>query len=96
MFIALKTDGDIRHRARDLAVRIGAVAAVLAVVFLVWTQAKTGTARHRRRLRRSPRSPWSAGCVAARAGREGWAFVGTFVTIAPRRRRACSSRCSPT
>ena len=30
MFVALKTDGDIRHRARDLAVRIGAVAAVLA------------------------------------------------------------------
>ena len=44
MFVALKTDGDIRHRARALAVRIGAVAALLAVVFLVWTQLKTGTA----------------------------------------------------
>ena len=44
LFVALKTDGDIRHRARGLALRIGAVAAVLAVVFLVWTQLKTGTA----------------------------------------------------
>jgi cytochrome bd ubiquinol oxidase subunit II len=81
LFVALKTDGDIRHRARDLAVRIGAVAAVLAVVFLVWTQIKTGT-------------PVTAvlfvlaalalvgGLVAARAGLEGWAFLGTFVTIA--------------
>jgi cytochrome bd ubiquinol oxidase subunit II len=81
LFVALKTDGDIRHRARDLAVRIGAVAAVLAVVFLVWTQIKTGT-------------PVTAvlfvlaalalvgGLVAARAGMEGWAFLGTFVTIA--------------
>lgn len=80
MFVALKTDGEIRHRARELAVKIGAVAAVLAVVFLVWTQAKTGT-------------PVSAvlfvvaalalvgGLVAARAGREGWAFIGTFLTI---------------
>jgi cytochrome bd ubiquinol oxidase subunit II len=81
LFVALKTDGDIRHRARALALRTGAVAAVLAVVFLVWTQLKTGT-------------PVSAvlfvlaalslvgGLVAARAGLEGWAFLGTFVTIA--------------
>ncbi|WP_107772703.1 cytochrome d ubiquinol oxidase subunit II [Nocardioides sediminis] len=80
LFVALKTDGDIRHRARALALRTGAVAAVLAVVFLVWTQVKTGT-------------PVSAalfvvaalglvgGLVAARAGREGWAFTGTFLAI---------------
>ena len=43
MFIALKTTGDIRHRARDLSVKVGLVAAVVAVVFLVWTQIDTGT-----------------------------------------------------
>jgi cytochrome d ubiquinol oxidase subunit II len=81
MFIALKTDGEIRHRARGLAVRLGLGAAAAAVVFLVWTQAKVG-------------SPSSAvafvvaavalvgGVLAAWRGREGWAFVGTFVTIA--------------
>ncbi len=42
MFLALKTDGDIRHRARALSVKLGLVAAVVAVVFLVWTQAMTG------------------------------------------------------
>src|SRR6478735_1031029 len=44
LFVALKTDGPIRHRARSLAVRVGAVAALVAVVFLVWTQASTGSA----------------------------------------------------
>ncbi len=81
VFLALKTDGEIRHRARAIAVRVGLVAAVLAVVFLVWTQAKTGSA-------------WSAaafvlaaltlllGLLAAAKAREGWAFIGTFLAIA--------------
>ena len=43
MFVALKTDGEIRHRARALSVRLGMVAAVVAVVFLVWTQIDTGS-----------------------------------------------------
>jgi cytochrome d ubiquinol oxidase subunit II len=81
MFVALKTDGEIRHRARALAVRTGACAAVASVVFLVWAQVETG-------------GPASAalfagaavvlllGIAAATRGREGWAFTGTFVTIA--------------
>jgi cytochrome d ubiquinol oxidase subunit II len=81
MFVALKTDGDIRHRARDLAVRIGLVAAVLAVVFLVWTQVRTGTAITAV-VFAAAAVALLAGLAAARVGREGWAFVGTFVTIA--------------
>lgn len=80
MFVALKTDGEIRHRARDLAVRIGAVAAVLAVVFLVWTQVRTGTALTAVIFAVAALA-LVGGLVAARAGREGWAFVGTFATI---------------
>jgi cytochrome d ubiquinol oxidase subunit II len=80
MFVALKTDGEIRHRARDLAVRIGAVAAVLAVVFLVWTQVRTGTALTAVVFAVAALA-LVGGLVAARAGREGWAFVGTFATI---------------
>ena len=65
MFVALKTDGDIRHRARDLAVRIGAVAAVLAVVFLVVDPARRPAPRVTAVVfvvaalvaRRRPRSP---------------------------------------
>ncbi|GAB3023134.1 cytochrome c oxidase assembly protein [Nocardioides flavus (ex Wang et al. 2016)] len=80
MFVALKTDGDIRHRARDLAVRIGVVAAVLAVLFLVWTQVRTGTATTAVVFAAAALA-LVGGLVAACAGREGWAFVGTFVTI---------------
>jgi cytochrome d ubiquinol oxidase subunit II len=80
MFVALKTDGEIRHRARDLAVRIGAVAAVLAVLFLVWTQLRTGTAVTAVVFAVAALA-LVGGLVAARAGREGWAFVGTFATI---------------
>ena len=81
LFVALKTDGDIRHRARDLGLVVGLATAGVAVVFLVWTQAMTGNL-------------WSSaifvaaalallgGLFAAWKVREGWAFVGTFVTIA--------------
>lgn len=81
VFVSLKTDGEIRFRARAFAVRSGLAAAVAAVAFLAWTQALTGT-------------PVSAvlfvvaalalvaALVLVRAGREGWAFLGTFVTIA--------------
>ena len=94
MFVALKTDGDIRHRARDLAVRIGAVAAVLAVVFLAWTQLKTGTAALRGRLRGrravARRRPASRRCAAGRAGPSSarsspsaLAVAGLFVALFP-------------
>jgi cytochrome bd ubiquinol oxidase subunit II len=81
MFVALKTDGDIRHRARALAVRIGAVAAVLAVVFLAWTQAHTGNGGSAV-LFVLAAVALVAGLLMAARGREGWAFLGTFVTLA--------------
>ena len=81
IFIALKTDGKVRYEARVIAQRVGIVAAVLAVMLL-------GVARPRRRQAAS----WATTVVAAvallgaiaanRAGREGWAFIGTAVTIA--------------
>src|SRR5665647_930495 len=44
MYIALKTDGDIRHEARRLSIRVGAVAAVLAVLLLLTINVSTGSA----------------------------------------------------
>jgi len=80
IFIALKTQGDIRGEARALSLKLGAVAAVLAVVLLVAVNASTGSL-----------ASWIAAVVAAVAllaglfaafrEREGWAFVGTFVAI---------------
>ncbi len=81
MFTALKTDGEIRHRARALAVRLGVAAAVAAVVFLVWAQVVTGTPASAVVFAAAAVS-LLAGVAAAARGREGWAFVGTFVTIA--------------
>jgi cytochrome d ubiquinol oxidase subunit II len=80
IFIALKTEGDIRHDARALALKTGAVAALLAVALLVSVNVSTG-------------STWSwiaavvaavallAGLFAISRDREGWAFIGTFVAI---------------
>lgn len=37
LFITLKTEGQIKDRARALAVKVGIIATVLAAAFLVWT-----------------------------------------------------------
>jgi len=81
MFIALKTDGRIREDARQLAVQVGGTAAAIAVVFLLWTQIMTGTVASGVAFGLAAVA-LLAGLYAANAGREGWAFLGTFVTIA--------------
>jgi cytochrome d ubiquinol oxidase subunit II len=80
LFIALKTDGDIRHRARHLAVMVGLPTAGVAVLFMTLTQFISGDL-------------WSSaffvaaafaflgGLYAAFRTREGWAFIGTFAAI---------------
>jgi cytochrome d ubiquinol oxidase subunit II len=80
-FLALKTTGDVRVRAGRLAGRVGLVAAVLAVVFLAWTQQKTGDPASAT-LSVLAAVALVGGLVANRRGHEGWAFVGTAVTIA--------------
>ncbi|MBZ5739786.1 cytochrome d ubiquinol oxidase subunit II [Nocardioides mangrovi] len=81
VFLALKTDGDIRHRARALAIRLGLVAAVVAVVFLVWAQVHTGNAGSAVLFVVAALALVGA-LAASYAGREGWGFIGTFVCIA--------------
>ena len=81
MYVALKTDGPIRREARVLATRLGLGAAVLAVAFLAWTQLDTGSVASAA-LFAVAAVALLAGVAAAGAGREGWAFLGTFVTIA--------------
>ena len=81
LFIALKTDGPIRLRARALAMKVGAAAAVVAVAFLAWTQVSTGDASSAIAFVVAALA-LVAGLAAAQVGREGWAFLGTFVAIA--------------
>ncbi len=81
IFVALKTDGRIRHEARSIAQRVGVVAALLAVVLLLVLGASDG------KLGSWVTTVVAAGSLLAaiwanRVGREGWAFIGTAVTIA--------------
>jgi cytochrome d ubiquinol oxidase subunit II len=82
MFIALKTDGEIRQRARALSVQLGLAAAVVAVIFMVWTQTKDGSSTGSAVAFVLAALALVSAIFAAWKGREGWAFVGTFATIA--------------
>ncbi|GAA4306959.1 cytochrome d ubiquinol oxidase subunit II [Streptomyces venetus] len=80
VFVGLKTVGDIRERARKLALRVGALTAVLALAFLLWTQADRGDGASLVAVVVAVASLVVA-LVAARAGREGWAFALSGLTI---------------
>jgi cytochrome d ubiquinol oxidase subunit II len=85
LFVALKTDGDIRQRARRLAARSGVITVMVAALFLIWT-----VVDHLE----SPILWLVVACAAGAAvaliaaltanarGREGRAFAGLAVTIA--------------
>jgi cytochrome d ubiquinol oxidase subunit II len=80
VFLALKTSGEVRERARVVAQRVGLATVVLAGGFLLWTQLAHGKG-----------ITWATAAVAAvalvagllltRLGRDGWSFVATAVTI---------------
>jgi cytochrome d ubiquinol oxidase subunit II len=80
VFLALKTVGDIRERARRTAARVGVVAAALAVVFLVVTQIIRpdvfGAV-----LSAVAALAFVAGLLANARGREGWAFAATAAAL---------------
>jgi cytochrome d ubiquinol oxidase subunit II len=80
VFVGLKTVGEIRERARKLALRVGAVTALLALAFLLWTQADRGDGLSLVAMVAAVASLLVA-LVAARAGREGWAFALSGLTI---------------
>ncbi len=79
IFVSLKTEGPIREDARILATKAGLITAVLAVIFLGWTNLNTGDA-----------ISWALTGLAAVAllaaiglnirGSEGLAFLGTTLT----------------
>ncbi|MFW7415577.1 cytochrome d ubiquinol oxidase subunit II [Demequina sp. SO4-18] len=81
IFLALKTNGEVRERAEAVARRVAPIALVIAAVFAIWTQLAYGVA-------------WTWGAVviaaaglavavgAGRIGRYGIAFTGNAVAIA--------------
>ncbi|MEV8353900.1 cytochrome d ubiquinol oxidase subunit II [Streptomyces niveus] len=80
VFAALKTVGDIRMRARKQAFGLGLLTAVLAVAFLGWTQADSGDGASLGTLVVAVVALAGA-VVAIRAGREGWSFALSGLTI---------------
>ncbi|MGI5368823.1 cytochrome d ubiquinol oxidase subunit II [Streptomyces iakyrus] len=80
VFVGLKTVGEIRERARKLALRVGLVTALLALAFLLLTQADRGDGSSLVAMVVAVVSLLVA-LVAARAGREGWAFALSGLTI---------------
>jgi cytochrome d ubiquinol oxidase subunit II len=80
VFAALKTVGDIRMRARTLALRLGLLTAALALGFLIWTQVSHGDGSSLVAMIVAVLA--LGGAVAAiKAGREGWSFALSGVTI---------------
>ncbi|NJP99197.1 cytochrome d ubiquinol oxidase subunit II [Streptomyces zingiberis] len=81
VFVALKTVGDIRARARRTATAVGVPAAGLAVLWLGWTQLERGDGLSLVAL------VVAAGALLAAIGmngrsREGWAFALSGITVA--------------
>lgn len=82
IFLTLKTSGTIRDRAHALATKIGLVAAVLAVVFLLWTQLSYSDKTWTWVTILAAAALWLAGLGMNLKRREGWAFVFSALTLA--------------
>lgn len=81
VFAALKTVGDIRVRARGLALKLGLLTTVLALGFLLWTQVSRGDGKSLVAMIVAVVA--LAGAVGAiKVGREGWSFALSGLTIA--------------
>jgi cytochrome bd ubiquinol oxidase subunit II len=80
VFVSLKTDGDIRQRARRLAARSGVLTIVVAAAFLVWTVVAYGTLASAA-LAAAAALALVVSFVANLRGHEGWAFTCMAVTI---------------
>ncbi|MFI5956625.1 cytochrome d ubiquinol oxidase subunit II [Cryptosporangium sp. NPDC051539] len=79
-FVALKTHGEIRERARALAGRVLLVTLVVAAVALLFAQLGAGKPGTWVTAAGALAALGAVGAVNAR-GREGWAFLGTGAAI---------------
>ena len=80
-FVALKTEGDVHHKAVAASAKVAPVTIVAGATFLIWNQVERG-------------ETWTwipvvvaavglvASVLATRAGRDGAAFLGTGIAIA--------------
>ncbi len=80
-FLALKTDGPVRVRARSSAAKLSWPAAVLVVVYAVWTVAISDGGPWRIAAACVPALAVLAAAALVRSGQEGRSFAATAVAI---------------
>ena len=82
IFLSLKTAGEIRDRAHDLALKLGLIAAVAAVAFLLWTNLSLPSFNSNvAALSTGVAVAWVAGLAATLKSRDGWAFIFSATAI---------------
>jgi cytochrome d ubiquinol oxidase subunit II len=81
IFLSLKTAGEVRDASRKTALRIGVVAAVLAVASLLWYQAYSGRVAVTLPLALVAAVCWLAALYLTMRGRDGLAFTFSSATI---------------
>ena len=80
LYLTLRTEGEIRERARRLTLPVGLVAAVTAVLFLLWANQIRGDVLSTV-IAVLAAVAWLAALVLARFRREGAAFLASVLTI---------------
>ena len=81
IFLTLKTSGEVREASRTVALSIGLVAAVFAVVALLWSQAFSGRVAITMPLSLLAAVLWLGALWLVLKGRDGWAFLLSSGTI---------------
>lgn len=81
VFLTLKTRGEVREAARTVAMRIGMVAAVIAVGALLWAQSFSGRVAVTLPIVLVAAVAWLMALLMVHRSRDGWAFVLTSGTI---------------
>jgi cytochrome d ubiquinol oxidase subunit II len=81
IFLSLKTDGVIRDRANALVLKLGAVATVLTVTFLIWTLILVKFDTAVTILSVAVAFSWLTALGANLKGREGYSFIFSSLTL---------------
>ncbi len=85
VFLAAKTEGMLRERARRQVAWLGPIAAACAVAFLTWTLVRLGSSADQFGVALAVATVAAiallGGLFATAKGRDGWAFAGTGLAI---------------
>ena len=81
IYLRLKTYGEVRDAAKGVAIKVGLVAAVIAVGALLWYQAYSERVAFTLPLALVAAVCWLAALFMVVKGRDGWAFLFSSATI---------------